>query len=225
MRIATLATLVLLAAAPACAQQGPAPAADAALVPADSVVARASRGRERGSEAAPITIYEFSDYQCPFCGQFERTTFPALDSAYIETGRAKLVFINFPLPTHSAAWLAAEAALCAGAQARYWEMHERLFAEQDRWSADASPGERMEGYAADLDLDMDAYRACVARDQVAPLLIRDLTSTASAGIGGTPTFVLVRDPRPGEQPQQAQRAITGARSLADFTAAIEELER
>lgn len=215
--VAALAALLLLAAAPACSQ---APAADAgrtriaplSAAQRDSLATRADRSRSRGAEGAPVTIYEISDFQCPYCRQFAVETYPALDSAYIQTGKVRLVFIPYPIPSHPEAWVAAEAALCAGAQDKFWPMHDLLFARQAEWSAEGLSPERLDGYAASLKLDVAAFRACTLSDAVAPLLVNDLMRITGAGIGGTPTFIL-----------NGEHAIAGAQPFSEFQSQIDAL--
>jgi protein-disulfide isomerase len=218
--------ILLLLAVPACAQQ-PAPRAQdaarqttmaAAAAEPDSVLARASRSRSRGAPDAPVTIIEVSDFQCPFCRQFAAETHPALDSAYLQTGKARLVFINYPLPNHAQAWAASEAALCAGAQDAFWPMHDQLFRTQPEWSGVADATERFVGYAAAMRLDERAFRTCVERDQVAPLIIGDLLQSAQAGIGGTPTFVL-QPTAPGREGNR--QVVVGAQPFAEMSQRIE----
>ncbi len=157
-------------------------------MPLDSVVARAGRSRSKGAANAPVTLVEISDFQCPFCRDFAMRTLPALDSAYIRTGKVRMLYINLPLPMHSHAWGAAEAALCAGAQDAFWPMHDRLFAGQDEWGRAPNPSERFTAYAAALQLDVAAFRRCVDEDQVAPILVGDLMQATQNRISSTPTL-------------------------------------
>lgn len=192
--LAAAAAALLLLGAPACAQ-GPQTdslrrGAAEAPVPRDSVLARAERSRFRGAEGAPVVIYEVSDFQCPFCARFVAETYPALDSAYVQPGHVRLVFVNLPLPNHADAWAASEAALCAGAQDAFWPMRDLLFARQQEWSREGLSAARAAEYAASLRLDAEQFRYCVENDQVAPILIGDLMQATSAGIGGTPTFII-----------------------------------
>lgn len=207
--------LLVLALAPPAAAQG---------AGADSLLTRANQSRAKGADTAPITIIELSDFQCPFCRQFAQQSMAAVDSAFVQTGRARLVFLNFPLPSHPDAWGASEAAMCAGAQGRFWPMHDRLFAEQQQWAGSGRAGELFQGYAAALGLDRAAFDRCVGEDRVAPLLVGDLMQASRGGVSATPTFVVMREPRPGEDPQAAQRVLSGAKSLQDFHAVITELE-
>ena len=117
-----------------------------------------------------------------------------------------------PIPSHPEAWVAAEGALCAGAQNSFWPMHDLLFARQAKWSREGLSAERLDGYAASLKLDVAAFRACTTSDAVAPLLVNDLMRISGAGIGGTPTFIL-----------NGEHAITGAQPLSEFQSRIDAL--
>lgn len=182
-----------LAASGACARP-PAPSSGAAAAPVpadvDSVVPRADRGRTKGVEGAPLTLIEVSDFQCPFCRQWTETTYRQLDSAYIRTGKLRMVFINYPLPNHPRAYAASEAAMCAGAQGKFWPMHDRLFATQAEWSGMADAAGRFDAFATELGLDMAAFRDCTANDRVAQLIIGDALKAAGGGINGTPAFII-----------------------------------
>ncbi|MFW6201854.1 MAG: DsbA family protein, partial [Gemmatimonadota bacterium] len=110
---------------------------------------------------------------------------------YIRTGRVRWVYINFPVPSHPHAWIAAEAALCAGVVADgFWAMHDRLYEAQDEWSSAEDPAEHFTRYAREIDLPIERHEACMRRDDVAPTLIQDLMSATSAQIRGTPTFII-----------------------------------
>jgi protein-disulfide isomerase len=178
------AALAAATASSACAQSGGAPA-DLAV---DSIQPRAQRSRFKGPEGAPVTLYEVSDFQCPYCRQFAQTTMAQLDSAYIRTGKVRMGFIHLPLSNHPQAFAAAEAAMCAGAQSRFWEMHDRLFAAQPEWSGSANASQRFEGYAEALRLDMTAYRECTANDRTASMIIGDVLE--ARGVNGTPAFFM-----------------------------------
>lgn len=191
-----------------------APVVAAAQTASDSLLARAAQSRVKGAADAPITTVELSDFQCPFCAQFALTTLPQLDSAYVETGIARIIFFNFPLPNHGASWVAAEAAMCAGTQDSFWPMHDRLFASQREWSTAAAPGETFVSFAADLGLDLDAFESCLRHDLVAPLISGDLMQAAGSGARATPTFII-----------NGETVLSGVEPLSAFTAAIEELLR
>jgi protein-disulfide isomerase len=155
---------------------------------------QAASGRVKGADKAPVTVIEIADFQCPYCGRFAREVAPKIDSAYVKTGKVKWVYMNFPLPTHAHSWSAAEAAMCAGGSGRFWPMHDRIFAEQDTWSALRDPAERFAVYAREAGVPAATYEACVKNDMVASIIVRDLMQTAGAGIGGTPAFAIGNDP-------------------------------
>jgi len=85
-----------------------------------------------GNKKAPVTVIEFSDFECPFCRSFWRDTLSLIKSTYIDTGKVRFVYRDFPLSFHPGAQVAAEAAECAEDQGKYWEMHDKIFQEQDK---------------------------------------------------------------------------------------------
>ena len=181
----------------------------------DSLVARAERSRYKGPDSAAITIVEISDFQCPYCREFATNTYPKIDSAYVRTGRARMLYIHLPLTSHRQAFAAAEASMCAGAQDKFWPMHDRLFATQREWSGQADAVQRFERFAQELRLDMPAYRDCTQNDRLAALIVGDAMQAAGAGIQGTPTFILNARGR--------QRALSGAVPFDQFSAAVDSL--
>ncbi|MDB4950424.1 MAG: oxidoreductase [Gemmatimonadetes bacterium] len=204
------------AAAQGAARPAPPPAAGA-VSPAspanlDSLLERANRGRVKGAENARVTIIEVSDFECPYCRAFFDSTYARLDSAYVRTGKVKIVFFAFPLPGHREAFPAAKAAMCASVQGKFWPMHDRLFSTQREWANQDVVAERFAGYAAALRLDMPAYRDCVANDRVAPLILNDIMQGSAAGISGTPTFIL-----------NGQKALNGAVPFDDLKKEIDAI--
>jgi len=144
-----------------------------------------------GDPKAPITIVEFSDYQCPFCLRHYQQTLPQLKEKYIDTGKAKYVFMDFPIDSlHPQARKAAEAAECAGAQGKYWEMHEKLFGDQASWNGNDKAADVFKQYAAGLELDATAFAACLDGDQFANEIAADQQDGADAGVEGTPAFFI-----------------------------------
>lgn len=147
-----------------------------------------------GSPDAPVTIVEFSDYQCPYCQQHALETLPQIVEAYVDTGQVRYIFRDFPLTSHAYAQQAAEAARCAGDQgaAAYWEMHERLFAEQSEWSAQevSEIGATFAAYAGELGLDGEAFQACLASGMYAEQVRQDQSAGYQAGVEGTPAFFI-----------------------------------
>jgi protein-disulfide isomerase len=169
----------------------------------------------KGPENATVTIVEVSDFQCPYCREFAATTYPRIDSAYVQTGRARIVYINLPLSIHRDAFAAAEASMCAGAQGKFWPMHDRLFATQNEWKDQADAVQRFERMAQALQLDMAAYRDCTVNDRTASLIIGDATQATEAGVRGTPAFILTS--------RAGQRALSGAIPFEQFAQEMDSL--
>lgn len=150
-----------------------------------------ARGVEQGDPNAPVKLYEFSDYQCPWCARFALDIKPLLNTNYIETGKVLYVYYDFPLiQIHKHSFLAARAARCAGDQGRYWEYHDRLFAEQARWSARGSVTDEFSDYAAALGLDRQAFEQCLKSDRHADVVTANLRLAEELGVQGTPTLYI-----------------------------------
>lgn len=220
MRISTLAAAAMLITATlattACGQsRTSAQPAQASNLSPDSLEARANRGRIKGADSAQVTIIEVSDFQCPYCREFAAGTYKQLDSAYISTGRARILYINLPLTSHREAFGAAEAAMCAGVQGKFWPMHDRLFATQREWSGQADAAQRFERLAQEMQLNMAEWRDCTANDRTAGLIVGDAMQAAEARINGTPTFIL--------NSPNGQRSLSGAVPFAEFAREIDAL--
>lgn len=117
---------------------------------------------------------------------------PQIKENYIDTGKVRYVFKDFPLTFHPHAQKAAEAARCAGAQGAYWEMHDLLFARQREWASQGQPQvlDSFVSYAQELDLDAAAIRSCLDSEQFAPQITQDLKEGQQAGVQGTPSFLI-----------------------------------
>jgi protein-disulfide isomerase len=140
---------------------------------------------ELGAAEAPVVIVVFSDYQCTFCKAFFTERLPEIRREFIDTGRARLVSRDFPLPRHPRALPAAKAAACADRQDRYWDMHEILFSHQDRFS-----DQQLAGYASELGLDSEKFEQCLADPVIEAQIQEDLAEVRRARISGTPTFLI-----------------------------------
>ncbi|HSH45988.1 MAG TPA: thioredoxin domain-containing protein [Longimicrobiales bacterium] len=191
-------------------------ASDATVDGAGSaVVQRALESRTKGAPEAEVVVFEIADFQCPFCARFAEEVAPTLDERYIATGKVQWVFVNMPLHTHPRAWIAAEAALCAGAAGdAFWPMHHRLFQEQRAWSGAEDPATVFERYVEELDIPLPEYRTCVAEDQVASLILQDVGSAVSAGVNGTPTFIIMKD-------QQVLQRMVGVQSPEEWATVLD----
>ena len=134
-----------------------------------------------GPEDAPITIIEFSDYQCPFCRRWHQEVYQPLLAAY--PGKIKLVYRHLPLTSiHPDAFPAAEAAMCAGEQNAYWQYHEKLFASELLGT------EVYKQYAQELGLDMTTFEACITDHKYQQAIQEDSDFAVNLGVRSTPTF-------------------------------------
>jgi len=148
-----------------------------------------------GDKNAPVTIVEFSDYECPFCGRHYLQTFPQLKKEYIETGKVKLVFKDFPLSFHPNAQKAAEAARCAGEQSKYWEMHDLLFSNQEKLGI-----ENYKKWAREIGVDGAKFDSCLSSGKYASDVQADLAYGSQIGVSGTPGFFVNGKKISGAQP-------------------------
>jgi Na+/H+ antiporter NhaA len=141
------------------------------------------RDHIRGPADAPVTLLEYGDFQCPYCGQAE----PVIRELLAEFGRdLRYVFRHLPLEdVHEHAQRAAEAAEAAGAQGRFWEMHDLLFRHQDALSE-----QDLIGYAGELDLNVEVFEAKLYKRKYAPRVARDVESADLSGVTGTPTVFI-----------------------------------
>lgn len=182
-----------------------APPTRTAPAPSPSIAASADDDAVMGSEDAPVTIIEFSDYECPFCSRFYTQTMPSLKKNYIDTGKAKIVFRDFPLGFHSFAQKAAEATECAAEQGKFWEMHDKLFENQS--SLDIASLKR---FAAELGLNTQEFDSCLDSGTMASEVQKDLSDGQSYGVSGTPTFFINGTKIVGAQPfGEFERIIEG----------------
>lgn len=186
---------------------GTAATAAGAARPASELLARADSGRIRGSAAAPIWIVEISDFQCPFCKMWHDSTYPAIVREYVETGKARLAYINFPLGNHPNAVPAAEAAMCASVQGKFWEMQNAVFATQERWARlpDAVPF--YDSLATREGVAMPAWRECMSTHATLPLIEADRDRGSAAGVSSTPSFLIGNEAIAGAQPIGAFREV------------------
>jgi protein-disulfide isomerase len=167
-----------------------------------------------GSGEAKVVLVEFSDYQCPYCAQYAREILPRIRADYIDTGKVRYVFRDYPLSSHPAAARAAEAAHCAGEQGRFWEMHDVLFANSAGLGADALPA-----HAKSAGVEEKAFARCLASGRFAAGLREDMADADAAGIRGTPAF-FVGLVQPGGR-LLIQRKLSGLRPYSDYRAVLE----
>jgi protein-disulfide isomerase len=149
-----------------------------------------------GNPNAPVTMIEFSDFQCPFCDQFFSQTLPDVEKNYIEPGKVRLVFKNFPLVNlHPNAMTAALAGECSNEQGKFWKYHDILFRNQASWSqlnpTDAS--KTFKQYASNIGLDTSSFNLCFDSGKYADRINKDLQDGSAYGVNGTPTFFIGND--------------------------------
>lgn len=151
------------------------------------VASGAANPYSRGGANAPITLEEFSDFQCPACGVLE----PGLRKVVSDYGeRVRLVFRNYPLPMHQYALLAARAAEAAGQQGKFWEMHDALYDKQEEWSKAMEPRVQFDSYATRLGLDVQRFKADMERQDLVERIKADMLRGNSLNVRGTPTVYL-----------------------------------
>lgn len=160
-----------------------------------------------GDSDAPVTIVEFSDFQCPYCQRFYQNTMPQLISEYVDTGKVKIVYRDFPLGAHPQAPAAAQASECADDQDSYWDMHDMLFAKMSEWSGSPTAIDSFKAYASDLGLNTAKFNDCLDTEQYATEITDDLNAGRQAGVSGTPTFFINGRKLVGAQPFSAFQTI------------------
>ncbi len=168
----------------------------------------------RGDPSARLVMMEFSDYQCPYCARHASRVLPRIEQEYVATGRLRYVFRDFPLERiHPQAFDAARAANCAGEQGRYWEMHDRLFAQR-KAIAPFAPHAEAVGVA-----DMAAFGNCLDSGRYADEVRADMAEGRRAGVSSTPTFVVGFDD--GRGSVTGVRIVRGALTFERLVAEIE----
>jgi protein-disulfide isomerase len=168
-----------------------------------------------GSQDAPVTLVEFTDYQCPFCSRFHTDTYPQLKRDFIDTGKVRFISRDLPLSIHKQAFPAARAARCAGEQKKFWEMRHVLSSNPKNLSES-----EIGRYAGNLGLDPARFQACLESTKYDTDIRRDEADARSIGISGTPAFILGGSPRGG---QFEGVHISGAQPYAIFVAKINKL--
>ena len=171
----------------------------------DPLVARADSSRIRGSASAKVWLILASDFQCPYCKMWHDSTDAVIRREYVDNGKVRLAFVNFPLNIHPNAVPAAEYAMCAAAQDKFWQMHDSLFAQQEKWAPQEKPTAALEQVAASAGVDLTALRSCVSAHKMRPLIEADHEKAARAGVRATPSFFIGNQVLEGVQPASELR--------------------
>lgn len=165
-----------------------------------------------GDTNAPVTIVEFSDFQCPFCERFFTDAYPQIKKDYIDTGKAVLYFRHLPLDFHQAARPAALASECANEQGKFWAYHDIVFSNQSKIASgtlDANT-QTLKDFAAQIGLNTTQFNSCLESEKFKANVDKDTADAAAVGANGTPTFFI------------NGTILVGAQPYANFKAAIDQ---
>jgi protein-disulfide isomerase len=144
----------------------------------------------RGKADAPVTVVEYADFQCPACGDFATTVEAGILKDYVDTGKVRFVFHDFPLPQHANAIPAAEAARSAADQGAFWPYHDLLYAKQAEWENSPQPLELFAAYAEQLKLDRGKFEAAYNSHAHRATIVQLYQDSSNGGVNQTPTFAI-----------------------------------
>ena len=196
-------TISILGVQPAAQVGGNAPAPTYAPVDLSKLTIREANAM--GAADAPVTIFEFSDFQCPFCRRSFETVIPTLLQDYVSQGKVRFVYKHFPFLGQESTW-AAEASECAADQGKFWEYHDELFKQAalaGGENAGAFTKDNLIKYAAGLQLDMQRFTPCLEHDDTLARVNTDLHEGQAQQVSSTPTFFVNTTRLVGAQPLQA----------------------
>ena len=186
-----------------------------------------AQGYVLGSATAPVEVVEYADFECPSCGQFATLTEPDIRTRLVNTGKVRMRFMDFPLSMHKNTWDASLAASCANEQGKFWEMHDLIFANQDKWNGEttSNPRKPLGALARGLALDMTKYGSCMDGETHRAQIQANLQEGERRGINQTPSFIIGGQLVPGALPfdqfnklVEAELARTPAAAPADSRA-------
>ena len=214
--LAAAGTVVWIATSASASRANPGVGNRASVVEGVLSPALIARSSAKGQANAKWAIVEFSDYQCPYCARHANEVFPELDKEFVSTGKIKYLFLNFPLTSiHPHAIAAAQAAECAGAQTRYWDMHDQLFRNQK-----AIPQRRFADYGKAIGLEMPTFEDCMSKS--AKATISDDESLGKRfGVQSTPTFLIGQVEKDGSI--RLERKVTGMMPYPDFKTILNDV--
>jgi protein-disulfide isomerase len=172
----------------------------------------------KGKADAPVTMVEFADFQCPFCGRFVTDSLQQIEKKYVDTGQVKFVYEQYPLPFHPNAQPAAMAAECANAQGKFWPMHDKLYATQTTWESldNTAVKNTFKQYAAGLGLNTASFNSCLDSSKYSDKIQKQSSLGSQYGVSGTPTFYI------GNQ-KAGYTQIVGAQPITSFEQMIKQL--
>lgn len=175
----------------------------------------------KGDPNAPITIIEFSDYECPFCGKFYTDTLPLIEENYINTGKVNFVYRDFPIQSiHPNAVHTAMAAECADDQEMFWPYHDMIFENKSTWEKQRGQSlvSELVQYADVLGLDTEEFTTCLESNKHLDEVRNDLQDGQSYGISGTPGFFIGND-------NSGYIKVSGAKPYQTFAEILEGMLR
>jgi protein-disulfide isomerase len=171
----------------------------------DSLTSAADRGRILGADSAPVWLLIVSDFQCPWCKVWHDSAFATLKREYVDPGKVRLAYVNFPLSMHANAIPAAMAAMCASAQGKFWETHERIFLTQKKWEVMPDPRAYLDSLAVASGADAARQRSCTSTKALQGLIDADQARARKSGAQSTPTFFIGTSRIEGAAPVAAFR--------------------
>jgi protein-disulfide isomerase len=164
--------------------------------------------RSKGSASAPVTVYEMSDFQCPYCRKHALEVFPPLEKEYVRTGKVRWVYINFPLVSiHANALAAAELAMCSARMGKFWPVHDLLFQHQATWSPLKEPGPFLLSLGDSVKLPRPALVKCLQSEAVRAEIQAEAEGSQRSGASSTPTFYIEGGLLAGARPPELWRQI------------------
>lgn len=175
-----------------------------------AVLGKADQGRIRGDSSAKVWLIMVSDFQCPYCRQWHDEVFATVIRDYVATGKVRIAYLNYPLSGHKNAMPAAEAAMCASVQGKFWDMHDAIFRAQNQWAELANPTAVFDSLATSVGVAAGPYQSCIKSHATRPMILADQARATTAGVRATPTFFL------------GSEQIEGAVPLPEFRAALDK---
>jgi protein-disulfide isomerase len=166
-------------------------------------------------------VVEFADFECPGCGQFSTLTEPDVRAKLVNTGKIRIRYIDFPLQMHRNTWDASLAAACANDQGKFWELHDLIFQNQDKWNGEATSRPRpvLADMAKSLGLDMSKYDDCMKSEKYRAKVQSHMMEAERRGVTQTPTFVIGDKLVPGAIPYDTFKKLIDA-ELAKVPATV-----
>jgi protein-disulfide isomerase len=186
-------------------------------VPATNITLGVHGELFRGSSNAPLAIIEYSDFECSFCARFATEIYPRIDADYIQTGKVKYFFRDLPAPEHTNSFFKARVARCAGDQGLFWEMHDWLFIQGPK-----STAQDIEAEGKALGLDIPEFNGCLSNDRFTSNIQRSITGARRMGLQGTPAFLIGILDTEATTVHVAQ-VLLGADSYEPFRQALDKL--